>query len=184
LRSPKTSFSIYGTHHYHLDWILLILDYHRFTENFLWFFTLLFFSVFSISSFLSAKLCLIFHFSILQKSKCFSFKHGTFTKTRQASSSNSQQLNVIIRKSRNKYETNWHETTTPHTHKNMLRGSFSIHSHFFRVAFYCTSHCFVYHTNSRSFIHTHTHKLFPFHPFPLLWHVSIYDCAWHAACDK
>lgn len=39
--------------------------------------------------------------------------------TRQTSPNNSQQLNIIICKSRNKYETNWHETTVPHTYRKI-----------------------------------------------------------------
>lgn len=41
----------------------------------------------------------------------FSKYFRSLCKTRQSSSKTSQQLNVIICKSSNKYETNWHETT-------------------------------------------------------------------------
>lgn len=140
--------------------IIIIILLSVITKRFFYFFKMIFLFNF------------IFCFNFLYCSLWFSPTKNSLRKkkTRQSGASDSQQLNVIICKSWNKYETNWHETTAcmvfAHTQgKNMFRGSFSI-------SFDCTSHCF--HHTGRAHSHTHT-KASSLPPF-LTYFVTALTC--------
>jgi hypothetical protein len=135
-------------------------------------FTLLYHKNF-LSVFLAFNFFTSLHFSCFSSWQNCHEKVEQKQKTRQARFSNSQQLNVIICKSRNKYETNWHETTAAwhvRTHKQpFLSGVVSTLA---ALSFYCTSA----RTQARS-AHSHSAEQSTNHPFLLFSSLSSYDCA-------